>query len=90
VPVWAWRGSYEVTLRANALAMAPAVIGLIPFCGWYIWPVWTLVAKVFAYRGLHRLPTAQAIAAAVLPSVGIGAVFLGGYAVLLVVSGAFK
>jgi hypothetical protein len=82
-------GGFEVTLRANALSMAPAVIGLLPFCGAYVWPVWTLVAKVFAYKGLHKLPTLQAVAAALIPSVGL-TVFLGlAYLALLVATGAF-
>jgi hypothetical protein len=84
------KGDYEVTLRATALTMAPGVIGLVPFCGAYIWPVWTLVARCFAYKGMHKLPTGQAVAAAVIPSVA-SVVFLSvAYGALLLFAGAFK
>ncbi|MCY1081953.1 YIP1 family protein [Archangium lansingense] len=45
---------YGVTLRAHSLSQAPWVLGLIPFCGMYSAMPWALVARAFAYRGLHR------------------------------------
>lgn len=90
VRMFGGKGDYEVTLRATALTMAPGVIGLVPFCGAYIWPVWTLVARCFAYKGMHKLPTGQAVAAAVIPSIAV-TVFLGvAYVGLLVAAGSFK
>jgi hypothetical protein len=90
VRLFGGKGDYEVTLRATALTMAPGVVGLLPFCGAYIWPVWALVARVFAYRGMHKLPTAQAVAAAVLPSVGLAVLAVVAYVGLLVATGAYK
>lgn len=76
-------GSYDVTLRANALSMAPAVVGLIPFCGAYVWPVWMLVAKVYAYKGLHKLSTGRAAAAALVPAVGLVVLLGAAYALFI-------
>jgi hypothetical protein len=45
---------FLVTLRANALSQAPGVLGLIPLFGLQVAPFWTLVARVYAYRGLHQ------------------------------------
>ncbi|WP_257458306.1 YIP1 family protein [Archangium lipolyticum] len=58
---------FTVTLRANALSQAPMVLGGIPFIGAQVAPFWMLVARVFAYRGLHQttwgVATAGALAA---------------------------
>ncbi|WNG61185.1 YIP1 family protein [Archangium gephyra] len=45
---------YQVTLRANAMSQAPWVLGAVPCIGPYVAPVWTMVARVHAYRGLHQ------------------------------------
>ncbi|MFE8602495.1 YIP1 family protein [Archangium violaceum] len=45
---------YSVTLRAHAFSGAPLVIGAVPCIGPYVAPVWILVARVYAYRGLHQ------------------------------------
>lgn len=81
-------GGYDVTLRATALSMAPAVIGLVPMCGLYVWPVWALVARVFAYKGMHKLPTAQAVGAALIPSVAVTVILGVAYVALLVATSA--
>jgi hypothetical protein len=58
---------FAVTLRANALSQAPWVLGGVPVIGAQVAPFWGLVARVFAYRGLHRttwgVATAGALAA---------------------------
>ncbi len=51
----------EVTMRANALSQAPLLLGLIPFCGMYIAPLWALGLRVFAYRSLHRTTWGKAL-----------------------------
>lgn len=53
---------YPVTLRAHAFSLAPWVISAVPFIGNYVAPVWVLVARVFAYRGLHRTSWGVALA----------------------------
>ncbi len=83
-------GTFSVTLRANALASAPAVIGLIPCCSLVVWPAWALVAKVFAYRSMHRLPPLQAAVAALVPTVATLVILGGGYTALMVAAQAFK
>jgi hypothetical protein len=70
-------GSYSVTLRASSLSLAPYALGLIPFCGMYVAFVWALVLKVFAFRGLHRVSTGQAVAGALLVT-GLGCLVCGG------------
>ncbi len=70
--------SFQVTLRAHALSLAPCVAGLVPVCGLYVVPVWALVVRIFAYRGMHRISTGQAVAGALaVPGVLI---LLGGAA----------
>lgn len=74
---------FETTLRAASLAQAPLVLGLIPFCSLYIAPFWVLVAKVFAYKGLHRTTTGVAAAGALLTPVVAIVLFCGGYLILI-------
>lgn len=57
-------GSWEVTLRASMLCQAPSLLGIIPFCGPYVAPIWTLILKVFAYQAFHRITGARAAAGA--------------------------
>ncbi|HEX5754617.1 MAG TPA: zinc ribbon domain-containing protein [Archangium sp.] len=53
---------FQVTLRANAFSQAPWLLGAVPCIGPYVAPVWGLVARVFAYRGLHRTSWGVALA----------------------------
>ena len=48
--------------------MGPFILGAIPFCGFYIFPFWTPVLKVLAYRALHKTTGGKATAAALIPS----------------------
>ncbi|MFL5344743.1 MAG: YIP1 family protein [Hyalangium sp.] len=74
---------FETTLRAASLAQAPLALGVIPFCSLYIAPFWVLVAKVFAYKGLHRTTTGVAAAGALLAPVVATVLFCGAYAILI-------
>ncbi len=74
---------FEITLRAASLAQAPLVLGVIPFCSLYIAPFWVLVAKVFAYKGMHRTSTGVAAAGALLAPVLATVLFCGAYAILI-------
>jgi Yip1 domain len=78
----------ETTIRAAALAQAPMVIGLLPFCSLYITPFWGLVAKVFAYRGMHRTTTGVAVGGAILVPVILSVAFCGFYAILFAIFAA--
>jgi len=58
---------FETTLRAASLSLAPYALGVIPICGFYVAPLWVLVAKVFAFKGMHR----TTIGAALLGAIGM-------------------
>ncbi len=75
--------SIETTVRAAALAQAPLALGLIPICGMYVAPIWALVAKVFAYKGFHRVTAGTAVAGALLAPVLLTVLFCGLYALLI-------
>ncbi|WP_375768012.1 zinc-ribbon domain-containing protein [Archangium gephyra] len=57
---------FQVTLRAHALSQAPWVLGAVPCVGIYVAPFWALVARAFAYHGLHRTTWGVALAGTVL------------------------
>lgn len=52
-------GSFGVTFRAASLSLGPLIVGVIPLCGMYVYPLWTVVLKMFAYQGLHRTTMAK-------------------------------
>lgn len=56
--------SFETTLRAAALSLAPFALGIIPICGMYVAPIWAIIAKVFAFMGLHRASAGVAVVGA--------------------------
>lgn len=77
---------YHVTLRAHALSMAPCLAGLVPLCGLYVAPVWMVVVRIFAYRGLHRISTGKAaVGALAVPGLFI-ALMVVSYAVIFAVA----
>jgi hypothetical protein len=64
-------GPWTVTMRGAALSMAPYLVGLVPLCGLYLFPLWALVLRVFAYRGLHRTSGVRAaVGALAVPVLG--------------------
>ncbi|WP_002633937.1 YIP1 family protein [Myxococcus hansupus] len=76
---------FSVTLRANALSLSPFLVGLIPLCGAYVSPLWSLGLRIYAYRALHRTNWGTAaLGALAVPLLSCGLVF-GLYAVLLLV-----
>ncbi|WP_224248743.1 YIP1 family protein [Hyalangium gracile] len=83
--------SFETTVRAAAFAQAPLVLGLLPFCGLYVAPFWCLVAKVHAYKGMHRLTAGKAAAGALLVPVLGTVVSCGAYlAIVFVIVSAIQ
>jgi hypothetical protein len=69
--------SYTVTVRANALSMGPYLVGLVPFCGFYVFFLWALVLRIIAIMYLHKTTAGRATAAVLLPVVLLcGGVFL--------------
>lgn len=80
--------SYQVTVRANALAMGPYVVGLLPVCSLYVFPLWSLGLRVLANAHLHRITIGRAAAGVLLPTVAFCGVGLAGYAALIVFAGS--
>ena len=78
--------SYGVTLRANALSQAPWVLGLVPIVGAQVALVWTLVARVIAYRGLHRTSWGPAVAGTLVAPLGTCLLCGGAYAAVIAVA----
>ncbi|OJH42577.1 YIP1 family protein [Cystobacter ferrugineus] len=74
---------FHVTLRAHSLSQAPWALGVVPFIGAQVAPFWALVARVFAYRGLHRTTTGTALAGALLVPLASCCLCGGGYMGLL-------
>jgi hypothetical protein len=60
---------FEATLRGTCYSTAPMILGAIPLCGAYVYPVWQLVCRIFAYRGLPKTTGGRATAAVLLPLV---------------------
>ena len=72
--------NYTVSVRANALAMGPYLVGLLPVCGLYIYPLWSLVLRILSIMHLHKTTAGRATAAVLLPMVllcgGVFALFM--------------
>jgi len=76
-----------VTFRGTALAMAPFLCGLVPLCGYYVFPIWWVVLKVFAYRAFHRTTGGKAAFGAIGPIATALLLCCGFYAVIFAVTG---
>ncbi|HYO59580.1 zinc ribbon domain-containing protein [Archangium sp.] len=74
---------FQVTLRANALSQAPWVLGLVPLLGVQVAPIWALVARAFAYRGLHQTTWGVALTGALLAPFFTCLLCGGGYVAML-------
>ncbi len=71
--------SYAVTARAYALSTAPYLVGLLPLCGFYVFPLWSLVLRVLANIHLHRTTPGRATLAVIAPTLIIFFVLAGLY-----------
>jgi hypothetical protein len=71
--------SFSVTLRAHALSTGVYLLGLMPFCSLYVFPVWALVLRVLANMHLHGIGAGRATAGVLLPVVtccgGLGTMY---------------
>lgn len=61
--------SYTVTVRAHALSMGPFLVGILPICSIYVFPMWSVVLRVIANMHLHKTTAGKATAAVLLPMV---------------------
>jgi hypothetical protein len=74
---------FETTLRAAALSLAPYALGVIPICGFYIAPLWGLVTKAIAFKGMHRTTIGIALLGAIGVPVVLTVLFCGLYVAVL-------
>ncbi|PTL81201.1 YIP1 family protein [Vitiosangium sp. GDMCC 1.1324] len=74
---------YAVTLRAHSMSQAPWLLGVVPFIGMQVGPLWAMVARVFAYRGLHRTTWGVALAGALLAPLLTCCLCGGGYLAII-------
>ncbi len=70
------RRGYACTVVALAYAMCPAMVGLIPFVGGYVYLPWRLIVGVAGVAVLHRTSTVRAVAACVVPVAILGLVII--------------
>lgn len=82
--------SYTVTVRAHALSMGPYLLGLLPFCSLYVFPLWSVVLRIIANMHLHKTTAGKATAAVLIPFLllcgGIVAIYLAVFALAMSVS----
>ncbi|MCE9671712.1 YIP1 family protein [Myxococcus stipitatus] len=75
--------TYAVTLRAHALSMGPYLVGLVPFCGAYVFPFWSMGVRVVAYRGMHRTSGGKAALGALVAPVAFMVLGCGLYIAMM-------
>ncbi|NMO23039.1 YIP1 family protein, partial [Pyxidicoccus fallax] len=73
---------FEVTLRGNSLSQAPFLLGLIPFCGIYVAPLWAFGLRIIAYKNMHGVSWGKATAGALAAPLMTCCVCGGGYLAL--------
>jgi hypothetical protein len=74
---------FDATVRAYCYSMSPAMFGLVPFCGIYVWEIWRIVLVIIAYRHVHKMDAGRAVAAVLVPF----ALCCGGYMALVMGAG---
>lgn len=73
------KSGFDATLRTYCYSMSPAMFGLVPGCGVYVWEVWRIVLAIIGYREVHKMSGGRAAAAVLVPY----ALCCGGYVVLV-------
>jgi hypothetical protein len=58
---------FDTTFRAYCYSTGPAIWGVIPFCGTYIFEIWRLVCTIFAYKNTHKISGNRASVAVLVP-----------------------
>jgi hypothetical protein len=61
--------SLEATLRAVAYAQSPTVLNAVPFCGFLVAAIWTLVLQIVALKEVHETTYGKVVLAIFLPSI---------------------
>lgn len=75
--------SYPVQVRCHALSMSPNLLGLVPICGLYIFPIWGLVIRIFATQRLQKVSTGLAVGAVLGPIAVCCVGVMGLYAIIV-------
>ncbi|MDP3156998.1 MAG: YIP1 family protein [Archangium sp.] len=75
--------SFTVTVRAYALGMSAYLLGVIPFCSFYVFPVWAIVLRIIAVMHLHKTTAGKASAAVLLPVLVLCGGFIGLYVAVI-------
>jgi hypothetical protein len=60
---------FETTFAVVGYAQAPAVLGIVPFCGSFVAGIWSLVLYVVGLAEAHGIGRGKAAAAVLLPLV---------------------
>ena len=63
------RHQFEATFGVVCYSQAPNILAMIPFCGSFVAPFWTLVLHVIGLAQAHRIGAGKAILAVLLPVV---------------------
>lgn len=79
---------FGVTYRGLALSMGPQIFGVVPVCSLYVVPIWVLVVRVFAYKGLHKTTGGRAAAGALVSAGVCCFMWIGAVGVLSIVGQA--
>jgi hypothetical protein len=74
--VGARRQPFKVTLRASALSLAPALCGLVPFVGLYVFPVWMLGLRAYLYKRFYRTNLRNAVLGALVSVTVLGLIWV--------------
>lgn len=73
------RAGFNATFRGYCYGLSPAMFGVIPGCGIYIWEIWRMACQILAYKSVHQMPGGRAAAAVISPVV----LCCGGYFLFL-------
>ena len=80
---------FTVTVRAYALGMSSYLLGVIPFCSFYVFPIWAIVLRIIALMHLHKTTPGKASAAVLLPVLLLCGGFLGLYVAVIALAMSF-
>ncbi|MBS2029211.1 MAG: YIP1 family protein [Deltaproteobacteria bacterium] len=61
------KAGYWATFRGYCYGMSPAMFGVIPACGVYIWEIWRIACQILAYKSVHQMSGGRAAAAVLIP-----------------------
>lgn len=59
--------SLTVTVRAHALSTGTYLVGLLPVCSVYVFPLWSLVLRIIGLMSFHKTTAGKATAAVLIP-----------------------